>query len=72
MNGKKLIAISWWTFGYVIFAGALLAFSAMGDCLQGPDGAACRAQSRAATNALLIGEMLVYIVLTWVIFYRRR
>ena len=72
MNGKKLIAVSWWTFAYVIFAWAMFAFSASGDCLQGLEGAACRAQSRAFTNTLLIGEVLAYAVFTWLLFFRRR
>jgi hypothetical protein len=72
MNGKKVIAITWWTFAYVILAGALFAFSAMGDCLQGPEGAACRAQSSAFTEKLIIIEVLAYLVLTWLLFFRRR
>lgn len=72
MNGKKRIAVSWWTFAYVILAAALLAFSALGDCLQGPEGAACRAHSPAFTNTVLIVEVVVYAVLTWVLFFRRR
>jgi hypothetical protein len=71
MNGNKLIALSWWTFAYVIVAGALFAFSASGDCLQGADGAACRHQSSAFTQWLLIGEVLIYGLLTWAIFRRR-
>jgi hypothetical protein len=72
MNGNKLIALSWWTFAYVVAAGALFAFSAMGDCLQGAEGAACRAQSNAFTERLLIAEVLAYAVLTWALFFRRR
>lgn len=72
MNGRKVIAVSWWTFAYVIVAGALVTFSAMGDCLQGPAGASCRAQSRAFTNTLLISEVLAYMALTWLMFFRRR
>ena len=72
MNGKKLIFVSWWTFAYIIVAGALVAFSAMGDCLQGTEGAACRARSAAFTNALLAAVAFTYFALTWLIFFRRR
>ena len=72
MTGKKLIILSWWTFAYVLLAGALYAFSALGDCLQGADGAACRAQSEAFSTALLVGALLAYVLLTWLIFFRRR
>jgi hypothetical protein len=72
MNGKRVIAISWWTFAYVILAGAIFAFSGMGDCLQGAEGAACRAQSNAFTETLIIVEVLTYPVLTWLLFFRRR
>ena len=30
MTGKKIIALSWWTFAYILLAGALFGFSAMG------------------------------------------
>jgi hypothetical protein len=72
MNGKKLIAVSWWTFAYVILAWALFSFSALGDCLQGPEGAACRAQGGTFTDTLLLVEVFVYAALTWVLFFRRR
>lgn len=71
MNGNKLIALSWWTFAYIILAGALFAFSASGDCFQGADGAACRHQSSVFSQWLLIGEVLIYGILTWAIFRRR-
>lgn len=71
MSGGKFIAISWWTFAYVVGAGALLAFASMGDCLQGSEGAACREQSSTMTNALLLIELLAYVVLTWLLFFRR-
>jgi hypothetical protein len=71
MNGNKLIALCWWTFAYMIVAGALFAFSASGDCLQCADGDACRNQSSAFTHWLLIAEMLTYGLVTWVIFRRR-
>ena len=72
MTGNKLIALSWWTFAYIIVAGALFAFFAMGDCIQGAEGAACRAQSSASTDRLLIAEVLAYAIFTWAIFFRRR
>jgi hypothetical protein len=72
MNGKKVIALSWWTFGYIIVAAALFAFSAMGDCLQGAAGAACQGQSGHFTEALLALEVFAYVALTWVFFFRRR
>lgn len=72
VTGKKLIAVSWWTFAYVVVAGALFAFTAMGDCLQGSEGAACREQSRTFSNALLLVELVAYIALTWLLFFRRR
>ena len=72
MNGKRLVALSWWTFAYIRVAGAVFAFSAGGDCLQGADGAACRAKSGTFTERLLVFEMLSYIILTWAIFFRRR
>ena len=69
MNGNKLIALSWWTFVYIIVAGALFTFSAMGDCLQGIDGAACPAQRTALVIWLLIAEAIAYAILTWIIFF---
>ena len=72
VTGKKLIAVSWWTFAYVIVAGALLAFSAAGDCSEGSEGAACRAQSSSFTTALLVAELVTYLGLTWLFFFRRR
>jgi len=44
----------------------------MGDCLQGSDGADCRSQREAFSTALLGGELLAYVLLTWLIFFRRR
>lgn len=38
----------------LIVAGTLFAFSIMGDCFQGAEGAACRAQNNAFTEWLLI------------------
>ena len=72
MNGNKLVALSWWTFAYIIVAGALFAFSTMGDCLHGVEGAACRAQSNVFTEWLLIGAAFFYVIVTWAIFFRRR
>ena len=72
MSGKKLITLSWWTFAYLLLAGTLFAFSAMGDCLQGSEGNACRAQSGALTSTLLAAEILAYAGLTWLLFFRRR
>lgn len=72
VSGKKLIAVSWWTFAYVVFAGTLFVFSAMGDCLQGSEGSACRHQSGMLSNAVLLIEVVAYIALTWLLFFRRR
>ncbi len=72
MNGNKVVVLSWWTFTYILVAGALFAFSALGDCLQGAEGAACRAKSNSFTEWLLIIEVLLYVILTWAIFFRRR
>jgi hypothetical protein len=72
MNGKKVIAISWWTFAYVVAAGTLLTFSAIGDCLQGAQGAACRDQSNTVWATLLVALVLAYGLLTWLMFFRRR
>lgn len=72
MNGNKVVALSWWTFAYIIVAGALLTFSAMGDCLQGAEGAACTAKSNSFTEWLLVIEVLAYLILTWAMFFRRR
>jgi hypothetical protein len=72
MNGNRLVALAWWTFAYVILAGVLFGFSAMGDCLQGAAGAACRTKSSAFDTWLLIGLVLTYAIITWSIFFRRR
>jgi hypothetical protein len=72
MKAKKLIALSWWTFGYVIVAGALFAFAAMGDCPEGPEGSLCRARSNQITDVLLVTELFAYLALTWLLFCRRR
>ena len=72
MNGNKLIALGWWTFAYVILAGALFTIFAMGDCLQGAEGAACRARSNAFNTWLLFGLVLTYAMIPWSIFFRRR
>ena len=72
MSGKKLIAASWWTFGYIVFAWALFTFTALGDCLQGSEGAACREHGNTFNNVLLLIEVLAYFALTWLLFFRRR
>ena len=72
MNYKKLIAVCFWTLAYLVLAAALFTFAAMGDCLQGTEGAACRAQSNAFINMLLVIELLAYPILTWLLFFRRR
>lgn len=72
MNGKKLIAFGWWTFAYFIVAAALFTITSMGDCFQGAEGAACRAQSSTFTRWLITSEILTYALLTWAIFFRRR
>ena len=72
VSGKKLIAVSWWTFAYVVLAGALFAFTALGDCLQGSEGAGCREQGGWFGNALLLIELVAYVALTWLLFFRRR
>ena len=72
MRGNKLIALSWWTFAYLIGALALFAFSSMGDCLQGSEGAACRTQSKTFSNGLILVACVVYAALTWLMCFRRR
>jgi hypothetical protein len=72
VSGKKLIAVAWWTLAYVVLAWTLFAFTAMGDCLQGSAGAACREQSNTFSNGLLLVEAVTYVALTWLFFFRRR
>jgi hypothetical protein len=72
VNGNRLIAICWWTFAYVLAAGAVFALFAAGDCLQGAEGAACRDQNNSLTSWLVVSEVLAYPILTWLIFIRSR
>jgi len=72
MNGKKVIALSWWTFGYVIVAATLFMLTSMSDCLQGAEGAACRVLGRQVQDGLLATLVIAYALLTWVLFFRRR
>ena len=72
VNGKKVIAFSWWTFGYIVVAATLLMLSAIGDCLQNEEGAACRASSRQFQDGLLVSLAIAYVFLTWLLFFRRR
>jgi Na+/H+ antiporter NhaC len=72
MNGKKLIAVSWWAFAYIILAAALFSFSALGDCLRGSDGAVCRERSKTVTNSIGLVLVIAYGLLTWLMFFRRR
>jgi len=72
MNGRKVIAFSWWTFGYVMVAATLFTLAAMADCLQGVEGAACRVQSRQLQDGLFVTFAIAYVLLTWMLFFRRR
>jgi len=72
MNGKKVIAFSWWTCGYVIVAATLFMLAGLAACLPGAEGAACRIQSRQLQDALLVALALGYVLLTWMLFFRRR
>lgn len=46
MNGRKLVALSCWTFAYLLLTAILLGFATMGDCFTGAEGAAV--ENRAA------------------------
>ena len=72
MNGRKLVALSCWTFAYLLLAAILLGFATMGDCFTGAEGAACREQSGRATTIFLIVAAFAYFPLTWLMFFRRR
>ena len=71
VTGKKIIAVSWWTFASLLLAGGVFAFSAMGDSPQSAEGPACMASANAFTNMMLVAELLTYVTLTWLIFFRR-
>ena len=72
MNGRKAIALGWWTFGYALVVVTLLMLSSMADCLQGAEGAACRVLSRQIQDGLLVILAIAYALLTWLLFFRRR
>ncbi|NBW76553.1 MAG: hypothetical protein EBR34_12255 [Sphingomonadaceae bacterium] len=72
VTGKKIIAVSWWTFAYLLLAGGVFALSSMGDCTQNAGSPACTASSNTFTNTVLAAELLTYFALTWLIFFRRR
>ena len=72
MNGRKAIALAWWTLGYALVAATLLMLAAMPDCLQGPEGAECRTLSRQVQDGLLVALAVAYVLLTWALFFRRR
>ena len=61
-----------WTFGYVLVAATLLILSATADCLPGAEGAACRILSRQVHDGLLVTLAILYALLTWALFFRRR
>lgn len=72
MNGRKAIALCWWTFGYLLIAATLFLLSSAPDCLPGAEGAACRALGRQVQIGILVALAIAYVVLTWGLFFRRR
>lgn len=72
MNCRKLIAVSWWAFGYFVVALALFTSLIMGNCLQGREGASCRARGAYFSDAMLAIAVLAYAITTWALFFRRR
>ena len=65
------MALALWTFAFLLFGMMFFGFAMMGDCYEGPRGAACWAAKRAAPARIWTGELIVYLVLTSFIFIRR-
>lgn len=66
------MALALWTFAFLIFGMMFFGFAMMGDCYPGPEGADCVAAKNARPAQIAIVELIVYLLLTWVIFIRRR
>ncbi len=72
MNGRKALALAVWTFGYILVAGILLIITAMPDCSSGAESAHCRALAHQVQQGTAVALALAYVLLTWVLFFRRR
>lgn len=67
-----MMAMALWTFVYLVAALLFFGLTMMGDCSSGPAGATCEARRNVISNAVLALEGVAYMILTWLIFFRRR
>ncbi|MFB9050820.1 hypothetical protein ACFFV8_19125 [Sphingobium indicum] len=66
------MALALWTFAHLVLGMFFFGFALMGDCVDGdPNWERCRAIQHALPAYLIIGEVIVYAVLTWALFIRR-
>jgi hypothetical protein len=67
----RIMAIAFWTFGYMIVAAMLFGFINMGGSSCAADRA-CEKSRSDASNFVLGVESVGYVGMTWLIFFRRR
>lgn len=72
MKGRQALALGVWTCGYLLVAGTLFLLSTMPDCPQGTEGAGCRTLAYQVQQGVALVLAIAYVLLTWVLFVRRR
>jgi hypothetical protein len=72
MNGRKAVALAVWTSGYLLVAGTLLILTATPDCSPGAEGTPWRALARQVQQGTAVALALAYVLLTWILLFRRR
>ena len=72
MDWKKAVSLAFWTVDYVLVAWFFIrVVPAVGDCYDGRRWAACWAAKARAPVELGAMAFVIYLVLTWLLFFRR-
>jgi hypothetical protein len=71
MTWIRALLLTSWTAGFVALWFFLFIAFMLGTCGPSADEAACIAQKEATPEFFLIGGPLAYLLLTWLMFFRR-
>lgn len=72
MNWRRALALALWTFAFLLLGLFFLGTTMMGSCNPAPEGDACRALKEVLPARFTVGAFVIYLMLTWLIFFRRR
>ncbi len=68
MTWWRVVGLLLWTALYVLFGLVVLSLGMMGDCADGPRGAACLAAKEHWPLRAISVELAIYVVATWLLF----